>query len=186
MTEHSLSEAELDALPRMWQNLLLEEHYFAEDDPVRQYVETLLAALRQVRQDRNICRERAVIETSIVDCVWRALGIASYKEAQGKSIDEIVASLRAANAALREALGPRGDLSTALAGALSLARVGRGHETVEAVVGALDAMRDLRALASSVPTQQIATDHAPHKHDAAARAGKPHNPAGLDPHAPPQ
>jgi len=67
-----------------------------------------LAALRRQLDD----------ETAIVDRVWKALGIATYEQAEGKSIDEIVTTLRATVddqarviAHLRELAGEDAELS---------------------------------------------------------------------------
>jgi hypothetical protein len=44
--------------------------------------------------DYEALRQQLESETAIVDRVWKALGVTTYKQANGKSIDELVTQLR--------------------------------------------------------------------------------------------
>ena len=46
-----------------------------------------------IREDKEMAEAALAEEKSIVDRVWKALGISTYADAEGKAIDELVADL---------------------------------------------------------------------------------------------
>ncbi len=59
---------------------------------------------KALKQQLAASEQRVKEEAAIVDRVWRALGITTYEQANGKSVDELVANLKARVQALEEAL----------------------------------------------------------------------------------